>query len=396
MSAPAAEPFFSAAQRRLIAATLALVAAVLLGATIVGLFVLLQRVVSFFSGVLWPLVIAGVLALMLRPVVSLAERRLRLSRLRAVLTIYGVFLVMATGALTALIPILFEQALNLRETLPASLSAAREVLSAQFPTWYEWLREHASDERLRALAEQGAAGIGELASTGWPALREAGAWVTGLMSALAAAALVPIYLFFFLLSEKDPIRDLEEHLVFIPKGWRSDVLFLVREFVGILGSFFQGQMLIGLIMGVLLAVGFTAVGLPFGVLLGLLLGALNIVPYLGTIIGLGIVLPLAWFQPDGGLFQVGAALLVFVLVQLLESYVLTPKIMGQRTGLHPLAIIIAIFFWGTALQGLLGMILAVPLTAFFVVAWRLLRRKILDAEAALRASDPAAASSAST
>ena len=70
-------------------------------------------------------------------------------------------------------------------------------------------------------------------------------------------------------------------------------------------------------------------------------------------------------------------LIVFVAVQLIEGYVLTPKIMGDRTGLHPVAIIVAVFFWGSALSGILGMILAIPLTAFLVVFWRLAREKYI-------------------
>jgi predicted PurR-regulated permease PerM len=131
-------------------------------------------------------------------------------------------------------------------------------------------------------------------------------------------------------------------------------------------------------MGVLLALGFTIIGLKFGLFIGLMLGILNIVPYLGTIIGLSIALPLAFLQPAGGVNLVGLVLLVFVIVQNIEGWYLTPKIMGHRTGLHPVTIIVAIFFWGTALGGILGMILAIPLTAFFVTAWRLLKRKYLS------------------
>ena len=68
---------------------------------------------------------------------------------------------------------------------------------------------------------------------------------------------------------------------------------------------------------------------------------------------------------------------VFVVVQLIEGYYLTPKVMGERTGLHPLMIIVALFFWGTAFDGIAGMILAIPLTAFLVVFWRLVKAKYL-------------------
>ena len=76
--------------------------------------------------------------------------------------------------------------------------------------------------------------------------------------------------------------------------------------------------------------------------------------------------------------RVLAVLIVFAVVQAVEGYILTPRIMGERTGLHPLVIIVAIFFWGSALNGIMGMILAIPLTAFLVVFWRLARERYID------------------
>jgi predicted PurR-regulated permease PerM len=212
-----------------------------------------------------------------------------------------------------------------------------------------------------------------------PSLRAAGAGVAALFTFVTGLAIVPIYLFFFLLSRGEPAEKLGEHLPFLSPGVREDVVFLVHEFADIVVSFFRGQLLIGLIMGALLAAGFSLIGLRFGLIIGLLLGALNIVPYLGTIVGLVVVLPLAFFQPDGGWTLVGLVLAVKIVVQAVESWLLTPRIMGARTGLHPAVIIVAIFFWGTALGGVLGMVLAVPLTAFFVTAWRLVKRKYFRA-----------------
>ena len=137
-------------------------------------------------------------------------------------------------------------------------------------------------------------------------------------------------------------------------------------------------MIIAFLQGLLFAIGFSAVGLSYGFVLGLLLGFLNIIPYLGSMIGLGISLPLAYFQDGGGPMLVAPVLVVFTVVQMIESYGLTPRIMGDRTGLHPLAIIVAIFFWGSALEGILGMILAIPLTAFLVVFWRLAKDKYIS------------------
>jgi predicted PurR-regulated permease PerM len=200
-----------------------------------------------------------------------------------------------------------------------------------------------------------------------------------LFSFATAVAVIPIYLFVFLLSRNEPASRLADHLPFLSPGIRADVVFLVREFVGMVVSFFRGQILIGLIMGVLLALGFSLVGLKFGLVIGLALGVLNIVPYLGTIVGLAVALPLAFFQPGGGWALVGLVLLVKIIVQGIEGWFLTPKIMGDRTGLHPVVIIFALFFWGTALGGVLGMVFAIPLTAFFVTVWRLARQKYFRA-----------------
>ena len=112
--------------------------------------------------------------------------------------------------------------------------------------------------------------------------------------------------------------------------------------------------------------------LRFGFFIGLGMGLLNVVPYLGSILGLAVTLPLA-FLGSGDWVQPAVCLGVFAAVQFIEGNFLTPRIMGETTGLHPMVIIVAIFFWGTALDGLLGLILAIPLTAFVVVAWKLAR-----------------------
>jgi predicted PurR-regulated permease PerM len=208
-----------------------------------------------------------------------------------------------------------------------------------------------------------------------PSLRAAFGGVIDIVAFITHLAIIPVYLFFFLLMRGEPTSNLGQHLPFLAPSVRQDVVFLASEFVSIVESFFRGQLLIGLCMGVLFALGFSLIGLKFGLFIGLALGVLNIVPYLGTILGLAIALPLAFFQPGGGWQLLGLVLVVKIIVQAVESWVLTPKIMGAQTGLHPVTIIVAVFFWGTAFGGVLGMLLAVPLTAFFVTVWRLAKRK---------------------
>ena len=187
---------------------------------------------------------------------------------------------------------------------------------------------------------------------------------------------MPVYLFYLLDLRRDFTVDLERESGFLPDGLRSDLVFLVRRFLDILVSFFRGQLLVGLSIGAVMATGFGLIGLNYGLLLGLLIGLGNVIPYLGTMLGLAVVLPLAFFQDGGGLGLLGAAVVVFAFAQVADGYFITPRIMGKRTGLHPMVIILSVFFWGSAF-GLLGMALAVPLTAFFVVLWRLLKERHL-------------------
>ena len=378
---PDTTPLLSPAQRRLVGFALGFAALCAIGAL---LFMLLSGVASFvstFSSVIWPLAVAGIIALVLRPVVTVFEKRLKLKRPVAVVLLYAIFLLLLTGLLLTFVPALVAQLIDFIAYLPVLWQKTLTWAEQHFPEWLAIGRQYLDNPTVKAaldsLTHQAQNLLGQIA----PTLKSAGAGLLGLFGFAASLAVIPVYLFFFLLSNDDPTRSLSDHLPFLKKEHRDDVVFLVREFLGILVAFFRGQLLIGLIMGVLLATGFSIGGLKFGLTIGLMTGLLNIVPYLGSILGLSVALPLAFFQPDGGgLPLVGICVAVFVVVQAIEGWFLTPRIMGKQTGLHPVAIIVAVFFWGKALGGILGMMLAVPLTAFFVTAWRLVRRKYFNVQ----------------
>jgi predicted PurR-regulated permease PerM len=374
-SAPA--PLLSPTQRRIAGFALTFLALAVSGWLIIKLIGGTLDLVAFFSGVLWPLITAGVMALVLMPLVILLERKMRFSRLAAVIAIFGLFLVVVTGLAVLVVPPAISQLLDFIGFLPALWERAVAYGEQNYPHWVETAQRYLANPTIKNAVNRLMEEAQGLATHAVPSLKAAGSGILSLFGVLTSLAVIPIYLFFFLLSSGEPTKNLGDHLNFLKPGLRADIVFLVREFVSIIVSFFRGQLIIGLIMGVMLALGFTVIGLKFGLFIGLMLGILNIVPYLGTIIGLGVALPLAFLQPEGGFQLVALVLLVFIVVQNIEGWYLTPKIMGDRTGLHPVAIIFSIFFWGTALGGILGMILAIPLTAFFVTAWRLIKRKYL-------------------
>jgi predicted PurR-regulated permease PerM len=377
---PDPTPLLNPAQRRLVGFALSLAAFAGIGWLLLVALAGVARFIATFSGVIWPLAVAGILALLLRPVVALFERQFKVKRPLAVVLLYIVFLVLVTGLLLTFLPALISQLLEFVAYLPTLWQKTTAWGEVHFPEWLAAVRPYLDNPTVKTaldgLAQQARDFLGHLA----PTLKSAGAGIFGIFGLVASLAVIPVYLFFFLLSNNDPTRGLSAHLPFLKEEHRDDVVFLVREFLGILVAFFRGQLLIGLIMGLLLAAGFSVAGLKFGLAIGLLTGLLNIVPYLGSILGLSVALPLAYLQPDGGGLALALiCVAVFSAVQLIEGWLLTPRIMGRQTGLHPVAIIVAVFFWGQALGGILGMMLAVPLTAFFVTAWRFVRRKYFAA-----------------
>lgn len=368
-------PLLTPAQRKLVGFALGFAAFCAIGWLLYILLSGVARFIGYFSGVIWPLAVAGILALVLRPVVTVFEQRLKVGRPVAVVLLYLVFALLLTGLLITFVPAVVTQIIEFVAYLPELWQKTVAWAGLHYPEWVAAIRPYLENPTVKAALEGLTEQAQNLLSHLAPTLKSAGAGIFGLFGLVASLAVIPIYLFFFLLSSGDPTKALPEHLPFLKTEHRDDVVFLVREFLGILVAFFRGQLLIGLIMGVLLATGFSIAGLKFGLAIGLLTGLLNIVPYLGSILGLSVALPLAFLQPGGGLTLVGICVAVFTAVQAIEGWLLTPRIMGRQTGLHPVAIIVAIFFWGQALGGILGMMLAVPLTAFFVTAWRLVRRK---------------------
>ena len=368
---------FTERQRTTIANAITILSAVVIIVAVGALFWIVGAFFVRFSAIFLPVAVAAVAAMVVKPFYEMIRTRLKLGRFPALIVVF----------LSAIIPmaalgwffgdLIFDQAKGLIQSCPGWWASA-----------VQWTKVHAPQiERLLvdtkigqaagdAVQGQGDAFVNVLRFMGQRAV-SAGAGVISWVGALVCWVVAPIYFAFFLMADTSHIDNLERYIPFLKSETRKDLLYLFKEFFNIIVSFFRGQLVIAFLQGLLFAIGFTIVGLKYGFVIGLTLGFLNIVPYLGNIIGLGTALPLAFFQEGGGLMRVLAVLVVFAVVQMIEGYLLTPKIMGDRTGLHPVVIILAIFFWGSALNGIMGMILAIPLTAFLVVFWRLAREKYM-------------------
>ncbi len=362
MEEPERQPLFTPANLRLFRATAVLLSAVVMTGLVVLIVWVLGLLVSFFYNLLLPLSIAGVIALVLYPAIGVMKRHLRMSHGVAVSVLMIIFGLALGIVVTLVVPSAAEQASTLWNSLPEIATRISRKLSRMFPTL--WSLGEQAVENWKA---------GEALETITPDVAEQ---VMSYMSLLIGMAMVPFFLFFALLSGKGLREKTQQLLEVFTTDTQKVAIYLIDVFVGYVTTFFQGQFIIAMIMGLMLATGFTLIGLQAAIAVGLLLGLLNIVPYLGTIVGLLIIVPLAYLQPGAGLELLALTLVVFAVVQVVESWLLTPKIMGERSGLHPAVVVISIFFWGTALDGLIGMILAVPLTAFVVALWRHFRFRL--------------------
>ncbi|MDX9802386.1 MAG: AI-2E family transporter [Spirochaetia bacterium] len=351
-------------------------AAVTLGSAMVLLMVFsaavwgLGKFASAFKNVLMPPVVAGILTIMMRPYYNWLFKVLRKSRAGALIVFFLSALVPLGALFWAAAIFAINQTALILDDLPYLINSMQEAVKSYWPQFMELLDKYELMQN-----------PGEMAAD---ALREAGirmmnsaAQISRTAAGFLSWAVLPVYIAFFLMAEPFKAKQIGDFLPFLKKETRKDVIYLVDQFINILLTFFRGQIIIALIQGVLYAAGFALVGLPYGIFMGLALGFFNIIPYLGSIAGLLTALPLAYFGGGGDIIRVVLVLAVFSLVQAFEGYFLTPKIMGERTSLHPVLIIFAIFFWGAALEGILGMMLAIPLTAFAVVFWRLLKKKYI-------------------
>jgi predicted PurR-regulated permease PerM len=364
----------------------ALAIAVLLG-LVVGAVWGAGRVLDVLSPVLWPLALAGVLAYLLDPVVDFIERR-GVARAHAITLVFVSALVLVVGVFASVVPQLYRETRQFAERVPdysQKFQHQMESWATNPPVVVRKLLE------LRAKSGPTATPadpVGANAGTGLApmdletraSLKEASTWLMNLLPAsgvwfltqlgkvsgwfglLAGLFLVPVYAFYFLLEKRGIEREWTDYLPVRNSQFKDELVFILRSINNYLIVFFRSQLLVAMCDGVLYTFGFLVIGLPYAFIIGLMATVLTMIPFLGAITTCVAAL-LVGFASSGDWVLPAKVLGVFAMVQSLEGLVISPKIMGDRVGLHPLSIIIAVMVGTTLLGGLLGGILAIPLTA---------------------------------
>ncbi len=323
----------------------------------------------WLSPVLTPFVTAALLAYLLHPWVDALEARFAKPALRPlwVVLVALTFGLMLLGFLTLIVPVLAQEWPRLRAQLPEMISRLQASLAPWASAWGIRL-----DWDLAAIQQFVRDNLNLSFQNGLQAtlqsVRMGGSVALALLGNLI---LIPVALFFFLL---DGPRMLASLLSWVPRPLLPSVQGFLKESDDMLGHYLSGQLRVMLVLALYYAVGLWLMGLSLAWPIGVFTGLAVFIPYLGF--GLGLLLALLAslleFPPLHALLGVG---MVYGLGQLIESFVLTPKWVGGRIGLHPLGVIFALLAFGQAM-GFVGVLLALPMSAVAVVAVRRLRQRL--------------------
>lgn len=310
----------------------------------------------FLGSVILPFLVGGALAYFLDPVADRLERA-GLGRIAAttVITVVGVlFMVLLV---LAVIPTLVNQLTALVNAAPEISRKLQAFLTERFPE----LSDSTSVVR-QTLAKLAAT----VQSKGAELAEGLLASVMGVISAAVFILVVPVVAFYLLMDWDHMIARID-HL--LPRDHAPVVRRLAREIDAVLSAFVRGQLTVCLVLGVYYSVALMIAGLQFGLVVGAIAGAITFIPYVGALVGGGLAIGLALFQFWGDWFSIGAVAVIFAVGQFLEGNVLTPKLVGNSVGLHPVWLLFALSAFGSVF-GFAGMLVAVPVAASIGVLTR--------------------------
>lgn len=316
------------------------------------------------SPILSPFVAALLLAWLGNPLVQRLERAGR-SRNTAVLLVFLLTFGLMAVALLVLLPLLWSQSVSLLERLP-------RLFDWFTGTALPWLSERTGRDLSPLFSRGGATQVlqahwqevGDFAKT---ALAYVGRSGVAILLFVSNLLLLPILSFYFLRDWQPMLRALHDA---VPRRHAATVGRLAAESDDVLGGFLRGQMLVMVMLGAIYAIGLWLVGLDSGLLIGFVAGLVSFVPYLGATFGV-VAAVIASLIQHGDINHLLGVALVFTVGQLIESYVLTPRLVGDRIGLHPVAVIFAIMAGGQ-LFGFIGVLLALPAAAVLNVLFKYL------------------------
>ena len=328
-------------------------------AIIVGVVMLLNRL----SSVLLPFFVAWLLAYLLFPLVKFFQYKCRLHfRILGIIMALLTVTLALTGLFMLVVPPMVEEGGRMKDVIIAYVEG-NSTLSSIPGKVQEYVREHTDVQQLKAIVTQ--EGFVDSVKEAMPKVWGVITQSLGVLSSLLSLTMIMLYTVFILLDYEEISSGWSRLL---PRRYRPFAIKLMGDVEEGMNKYFRGQGLIAFIVGVLFSIGFLIIGFPMAIALGMFIGLLNMVPYLQTL-GLipTVILAVAKSAETGQNFWLilAMALVVFAVVQVIQDGFLTPKIMGHVTGLNAAIILLSLSIWGSLL-GMLGMIIALPLTTLLL------------------------------
>ena len=321
--------------------------------------------------VLTPFLVSALLAYLGDPLTDRLEQR-KLSRTVAVLVVFAVMFIFGLLMLLILVPLLQEQINALAARIPLIVPWLQDVAIPWVATTFNVSVENINLDALKRTLAGNWQDLGNLLGIVLGKVGHSGQLI---FAWLAYLVLVPVVTFYLLRDWDILVAQVHD---LIPRKYEPLVSRLTKECDVVLAEFLRGQLLLMLALGFMYSIGLWAVGLEFALLVGMLAGLVSFVPYLGAIVGIGIAGILAFMQFQDFLHLVYVGL-VFGGGQAIEGMILSPILVGDRIGLHPVAVIFAVMAGGQ-LFGFFGVLLALPVAAVIVVLLRHLRQHYLESE----------------
>lgn len=307
-----------------------------------------------FKIILLPFVVGIAIAYLLNPLL-VRLGKFKISRTFATILILTVFLAAVTLLGALLIPPFYREVLQLAERAPEYVDSAWNRLQPYVQIVEETVNQDELDESLRQMLKDNISGALNMSTSLLGSLLDGG---RALISFATFIIVTPLVAFFMMVEWRSTTRWVDE---LIPRHSYDQVKQLLSKIDTKIAGFIRGQVLVAISLGILYAAGLIIAGLQFGFLIGLGAGVLSIIPMLGSTVGLLVGVSVAWLQSSELSFVVIVAA-IFLFGQFLEGNFITPKLIGDSVGLHPLWILFSILAGG-ALFGIVGMLLAVPVAA---------------------------------
>ncbi|OPX55903.1 Predicted PurR-regulated permease PerM [Oceanospirillum multiglobuliferum] len=321
--------------------------------------------------ILMPFLVGMLLAYLGDPLADAIESK-GLSRRIAVSIVFLIFSILFLGLILFLIPLLGRQLEVIREMLPLLIKVFKEQA---LPVIAQYTGLEIGQFDFETIQKALSGHLKQAGSIASLLIREISQSGMALVSFVVNLGLIPVVTFYMLV-DWDHLKI--KLLNLFPRKYQAKTEQMAMECDEVLSAFIKGQLLVMLALSVIYATGLWLVGLKLALLVGLLAGLASIVPYLGAIIGIGAGLAAGWFQFTDWLPLVWI-LSVFIIGQLLESFVLTPLLVGDKIGLHPVTVIFAIMAGGQ-LFGFTGVLIALPVAAVIMVLLRHVHDYYKDSE----------------